>query len=203
MSNVECFFTNPTNLDKVLKTGLETAGILGISKQRLGAIKKSGHLQPAYSSSQGDLYLLSDIYMYKNGEQGFIGGNHTKYAIYDLLLSKKNILVVGGVGTGKTFLVETIRSELSDHLNSIALYDFDRVSLYKDAYTEMFNDNKGILITVQGLNAIQGFRNFTSIVDGNNEGLRFDVIVEVNRDMQYNVIQGNDYFYDICNEVTI
>ncbi|MDR5021408.1 hypothetical protein FOL75_04905 [Bacillus thuringiensis] len=208
MNNITKVLENPNSLKVLLKTALQTAEMLGVSKQRLGAIKKKGHLQPVYSSTQGDLYLLSDIYYYKNGLQATGVNYYTKYMVYDLLLRKKKILVVGTVGQGKTYLVRKIKEELSEYMENILLYDSEWDYSCTDMHNDLINQNTGVIVTTQGLNAFEGYNNFISIMNEEKISLslpqipKFDVIIEVERGRGYKVIQIDDYFKDIYREMT-
>ncbi|MGQ7230998.1 hypothetical protein [Bacillus cereus group sp. Bce029] len=209
MSTVSDVCGNTENLKVLLKTAAQTAKILGVSKQRLGAIKKSGQLQPIYVSTQGDLYLLSDIYSYKNGFQVNRSEYHTKYMIYDLLLKKKKILVVGTIGQGKTHLTQIIKEELSEYMENISLYDWECEYLFVDMYNDLFNSTKGVIVTILGRNGIEGYKRFMTNLSEEkvntslSEIPNFDVIIEVERGRNYKVIQVDDYFEHIYREMIL
>ncbi|AMR88329.1 hypothetical protein [Bacillus thuringiensis] len=209
MSTVSDVCGNTENLKVLLKTAAQTAKILGVSKQRLGAIKKSGQLQPIYVSTQGDLYLLSDIYSYKNGFQVNRSEYHTKYMIYDLLLKKKKILVVGTIGQGKTHLTQIIKEELSEYMKNISLYDWECEYLFVDMYNDLFNSAKGVIVTILGRNGIEGYKRFMANLSEEkvntslSETPNFDVIIEVERGRNYKVIQVDDYFEHTYREMIL
>ncbi|WP_328003223.1 helix-turn-helix domain-containing protein [Metabacillus fastidiosus] len=121
----------------------EVSELLGITKQRIWAIKKEEELTPVKKNKRSDLYLRSDVEEYaKKGDRTSkqLPRLEITHNIDPLLLLNSRTLVIGGIASGKTTLLKKFDTR------NIKTYD----SLEEVNKDEIRNLNIKFIIVEQG-----------------------------------------------------
>lgn len=181
-------------LQKELKTAKETSQMLGVTPQRLSAIKEKGLLEPVLSTTQGDLYSLTEIneYMYGKKHISFANNhNHTVHAIIDLLLQNYKIVLTGKYG--KTTLIELINEKFTDYVQDKCFHLYDYQMNFD---VSLLNSEKGVLVTAQGNDSYEGIKDLIdrTKISPNEILEKIDTIVETQKTGRYKITYVTESF---------
>ena len=117
----------------------------------VGVLNIAKHLEPDYKLRDDNRPIMRLMLQYFSGSEGFINGMDRLYGVPGDL--SKGLILMGGVGTGKTLLFEIFKLYTSKILgvNSFRRYNavevVENVSTSGMSYLELFNSNNGNPIT--------------------------------------------------------
>lgn len=133
--------------DNVL-TSSEIAQSEGISRGAISQRIKKGKLKPLKKTPNGYIFLKSEV---ENKELPFelLINTREKNIIREFLLKNKKILITGEIASGKTYLIDYLKSSTKDIRTDIEFYD-DIYDCDNCVVKSSFDkDNQAVAITVQ------------------------------------------------------